>query len=739
MNENTNKKFDIAVEIRRFVRASLKGWKIYALAVGAAVLITLAYIFIRKPATEVNASLMLPPETGQNSGMLALSDLASSFSMGDMFGASNIDNEIAVMQSHTVYERTVRQLGLNINYLEKERILRTIPAYDRAQLHLSVDPAVADTLRYTLFFIIKPDSKGEKFEIEIRNASIDKRIAKLKDVTLPADIKTPFADFRLEKTAFFNEKDVYPKFLITYDSYNVAAQGLTSFVEVFAPNKKTDIISMSTITPDPDFGKKLLSTIIDNYNWLRNDQLAQTQRDNLDFVENRLATLETELNDAQAAVQQFKEKNKITEPGTAASMLIHKAASLDAQIASTSTYNEILRMTRDFIANPANDRKMIPSMSVTTLSSTETPSSVGAVEQYNILILKLNEELSKVNTSNSTIETIEKQLSMLRANICESITRTLENSNVKLASMNRQNNETLGKMGTIPELEREYIDLEREVMLKQQLYLFLLKQREDARMGLTKKTEALLTLDEPFIVAKTPGMKPKMLAMILLFFGIVGAAAWIFFRKMPHTPLGSSDAVTGASTVPVLAAIDKDPLAGINMLRTDLRAILDPIEAKNIMVTTLRRDSMPVATELASAFARAGHKTVLVDASFANHTAAAACPSLVDICAGTAQCDTKAASGNLHMIASGTTDLATADLIASPAFAVLVKRLDSQFDYVVIASPAIAEGSGAYALAADADLTIAAVDARATTSSDLEFLGELRRQGRFPRLSIVIE
>ena len=535
MNENTNKKFDIAVEIRRFVRASLKGWKIYALAVGAAVLITLAYIFIRKPATEVNASLMLPPETGQNSGMLALSDLASSFSMGDMFGASNIDNEIAVMQSHTVYERTVRQLGLNINYLEKERILRTIPAYDRAQLHLSVDPAVADTLRYTLFFIIKPDSKGEKFEIEIRNASIDKRIAKLKDVTLPADIKTPFADFRLEKTAFFNEKDVYPKFLITYDSYNVAAQGLTSFVEVFAPNKKTDIISMSTITPDPDFGKKLLSTIIDNYNWLRNDQLAQTQRDNLDFVENRLATLETELNDAQAAVQQFKEKNKITEPGTAASMLIHKAASLDAQIASTSTYNEILRMTRDFIANPANDRKMIPSMSVTTLSSTETPSSVGAVEQYNILILKLNEELSKVNTSNSTIETIEKQLSMLRANICESITRTLENSNVKLASMNRQNNETLGKMGTIPELEREYIDLEREVMLKQQLYLFLLKQREDARMGLTKKTEALLTLDEPFIVAKTPGMKPKMLAMILLFFGIVGAAAWIFFRKMPHT------------------------------------------------------------------------------------------------------------------------------------------------------------------------------------------------------------
>lgn len=248
MNENTNKKFDLVVEIRRFIRASLKAWMVYAIAIVAVVLITLAYTFVRKPGTEVNASLILPPETSQNSGMLALSDIASSFSMGDMFGASNIDNEIAVMQSHSVYDRTVRQLGLNINYLEKERMLRTIPAYDRAQLHLSVDPAVADTFRYSLMFIIWPDSKGRNFEIEIRNTALDTRIAKLKDVTLPADIKTPFADFRLEKTAFFNEEEVYPKFLITYDSYNVAAQNLGGFVSIFAPNKKTDIISMSTIT-----------------------------------------------------------------------------------------------------------------------------------------------------------------------------------------------------------------------------------------------------------------------------------------------------------------------------------------------------------------------------------------------------------------------------------------------------------------------------------------------------------
>ena len=70
MNENTNKKFDLVVEIRRFIRASLKAWMVYAIAIVAVVLITLAYTFVRKPGTEVNASLILPPETSQNLSLI---------------------------------------------------------------------------------------------------------------------------------------------------------------------------------------------------------------------------------------------------------------------------------------------------------------------------------------------------------------------------------------------------------------------------------------------------------------------------------------------------------------------------------------------------------------------------------------------------------------------------------------------------------------------------------------------
>jgi len=760
--KNDNKtKLDMAVELRRFVHASLRNWKLYVAAVVAAVLLSVAYAFVRKPASEINANLMLPPEVTQSSGLLALSDLASTFSMGDMFGSSNVDNEIAVLNSHSVLERTVRQLGLNISYLEKERILRTLPAYDRSQLHLSVDPAIADTMRHTLMFIVRPDDKGEKFDIEVENATLDTKITKFRDVTLPADIKLPHGDFRLEKTEYFNTTDVFPKFVIFYDSYNAAAQALASEIEIFAPNKKTDIISMSVITPDPAFGKNLLSSIIDNYNWLRNHQLAETQRNDLEFIEKRLASLETELNTAQTAVQEFKEKNKITDPEIDASILIQKAATLDAKIASTSTYNEILRMTRDFIADPANDRKMIPSMSITTLSSNETPSPetpspIGAIEQYNGLILKLNEELSKVNTSNSTIETIEEQLAMLRANICESISRTLANSTVALASITRQNNETLGRMGSMPELEREYIDLERNVILKQQLYLFLLKQKEDAQMGMTKTSEALITLDPPYVLTKTPGMKPKMLCMILLFLGFVAVATWVFRRKMPRTPIGSPDAVAKRSSVPVLGTLAKVPSTepftpqSMRMLRSDICAILNPIGAKTVMVTSVRTqaDSAKVAAALASSMADSGHRTLLVDATFGDSAIgpmfaiAPSAPTLASICRNkhVASHDAIAATSipGLHLLPSGCADDNGADLLASPHFAGLTKELSDNFDYIIIASQPISEGSGAYALASVADLTLVAADADTTTPDDLAFLSSLREQGRFPRLSLAI-
>lgn len=762
--KNDNKtKVDMAVELRRFVRASLRNWKLYAAAVVAAALLSVAYMFVRKPATEINANLMLPPEVTQSSaGLLALSDLASSFSMGDIFGSSNVDNEIAVLSSHSVLERTVRQLGLNIAYLEKERILRTLPAYDRAQLHLSVDPAIADTIRHTLMFIVWPDDKGEKFDIEIRNATLDTKIAKLRDVALPADIKLPHGDFRLEKTEYFNTTDVFPKFVICYDSYNAAAQALASEIEIFAPNKKTDIISMSVITSDPAFGKNLLSSIIDNYNWLRNHQLAETQRNDLEFIEKRLVSLGMELDTAQTAVQEFKVKNKITEPEIDASILIQKAATLDAKIASTSTYNEILRMTRDFIADPANDRKMIPSMSITTLSSNETPSPetpspVGAIEQYNGLILKLNEELSKVNTSNSTIETIEEQLAMLRANICESISRTLANSNVALAAITRKNNETLGRMGSMPELEREYINLERNVILKQQLYLFLLKQKEDAQMGMTKTSDALITLDQPYALTKTPGIKPAILCIILLFLGFVAVAILVFRRKMPQTPIGNLDAMAKYSSVPVLGTLAKEPLAekpftpaSVRMLRSDICAILNPIGAKTVMTTSVHTQagSADVAAAIASSMADSGHRTLLVDATSGDSATgpmfaiSPSAPTLASICRDkhTASPDAIAATAipGLHLLPSGCADDNAADLLASPRFAGLMKELSDDFDYIIIASQSISEGSGAYALASVVDLTLVAADAGTTTPDDLAFLSSLREQGRFPRLSLAI-
>lgn len=756
MNNNNKTNIDLAVEIRRFIRASLRSWKIYAAAVVGVILLTLAYAFVRKPATEINASLMLPPEVAQNSGMLALSDLASSFSLGDMFGASNIDNEIAVLSSHAVLERTVRQLGLNISYLEKERILRTLPAYEHAQLHLSVDPAIADTLRTSLRFVLKPDSKGEKFDIEVKNISLDTKITNLQDVTLPADIKIPYGDFRIEKTEYFNTTDVFPKFVIYYDSYNYAAQSLGSEIEIFAPNKKTDVISLSVITPVPSFGKTLLSSIIDNYNWLRNDQLAENQRNNLDFIENRLSSLEIELNAAQTAVQEFKEKNKVTNPESDAARLIHKAASLDGHIESILTYNEILRMTRDFLSDPANDRKMIPSMSVTTLSSTETPSSVGAIEQYNALILKLNEELSRVNTTNSTIETLEKQLAMLRANICESVSRSLANSNIRLASATRQNDETLGLISTFPELEREYVDLQRNVILKQQLYLFLLKQKEDAQMGMTKKINALITLDTPYAVAKAPGMKPKMLGIILLFLSFVGVAAWVFLRKMPRTPIGDTTAVATRSGMPVMATLTKgaSPTEPYNpesmrMLRSNLCAILAPIDAKKIMVTSLRTQAHPaeVAAALASSLADSGHRTLLVDATSDDtitglYPLPGGAPTLASLCADKhmANPDSIAPTSvpGLYLLPSGCSGN-EADLLASPRFTELTKYLSDKFDYIIIASPLIAEGSGAYALAPVVDLTLVAVATSTVTPDDLKILSSLREQGRFPRLSLAID
>lgn len=758
-NSNEGRKPNMMFEAIRFVKACFKNWIAFVVCLVVVMTLAAVYILVSNPKNEVTAQLMLPPESSPG-GMLALSDMMGNFSMGDMFGGSSTDNEVAMIQSHSVFEKTARDLKLNIAYFQSKYFMDWLQVYDQqVRIRMDVDPAIADTITMPLVFKLRENGSG-KFSISVKRKN--KTIYKASDVDLPATVPTAYGSFTFTKTPAFDDPALHiSRFNFTFTSYNAAAQSYVKMVPVFAPSKKTDFICMSFACHNTDFGKKLLNTIIDNYNLICNSQKNDKNAINLNFVDKRIASLENELAVAETSMQKFKEANKIMEPELDAGALLQKDMEMEASLLNVQTENEVLKMTRDFLLDSKNDGEFIPELGGILKLGTNDD-GVSAIDKYNELVLNVKSRDIRMNDTEGDYaqEFNLMHIKMLKNNILASINRAIAASDTRLAELKRSAGETTSRISAMPAAEREYIGLERDLIVKQQLYLFLLKQKEESEMSLAKVVPSLLTIDAPYTVTEPSGLTPKLVIALAFFLSIFLGMAYVFLLKLKNQPFGSATGLQDALDSPVFASVDVstsdmpvlDPGNQGESIR-NLRAVLMPVLAKAggnaLLVTSAKQGEGKtyVASNLAASLALAGYSTVLVNGDLrgdeepikTTRPGASLC-SLIEGAHTPADIETcSVGASRLYFVPAGVdASHNPADVLSSPSLASVMDSLKKAFDFVVVDSTDITEYSDTYSFAPCVDVTALVARVGVTTPVQTAADNDIFKAGRLPRIGMVV-
>jgi uncharacterized protein involved in exopolysaccharide biosynthesis len=498
-------------QIFHFIRNCFRHWHYFVISGGLFLVITVIYLKTTATVYQIEASAALRHEdslTGsigkQSSGLLS--------AMGWRQGSENIEDETIKMSSQGNIKQVVKALDLNKIYKKRQFFgLSKKPLDDLSPVLIDVDPAIADTMKGMVLFRLHLDKTGNgRLKIRYGDYKGHATIG-----SFPATISTPVANFTFtlspEYAPYKGKKSLDMD--IAYTNYDYITQIYRNLIVVDFHRKNSDLITLVVHSSNPDLSKKLIWETIHNYNKNWDADKDYLYNSTLLYVNQRLSENTLSLAEADREIQQFKDRNHLTDIEVDVKFYYGRSAEIQQELLLLATKINLMEIIRDFVQDDANRYGLVPF----TLAGDDKGVNL-FVEKYNDAMIKRN-LLRKNQPQSLLLGELEEQLESQRENLIVSIDNERKGLQTALADIKREDAETDRKIGAVPSIEREYIQLKREQELQQNVYVFLLEKREELGIRAVSLMPKLKMINEPYIANKLVSPKPFRTLVTALFFG----------------------------------------------------------------------------------------------------------------------------------------------------------------------------------------------------------------------------
>lgn len=731
------KKADKKIDVIELLRYYSTKWKYILASVVVFLALGAVYAYMKSPIYEVQANVLITDNDTK-------SDFLRSFSMADMFGGkAAVDDEIAIMYSHSLFGDVVKKFQLNKTYIVKENIFKKKLKYDNTPVTIVTPPLFSDTVSEPVFFKLKATKDG-KVSIKLKKDFFS-TIAETKDKTFPVKFNTPYGDFVFNKNDEYYENDKPLNITISVCNFNQATERLQDDMKCSIPNKKARIITISLNSVNVPFAKKIVNAVIDGYNERGIEENKIKNQITAKFIETRLGSIADELNLTEKDIESYKEKNNFIDLVADAQYIFTKKGTIDEALVTAETEYEILEMTRELMNDPSHRYDLIP-------TPYGAEAAVDAIAEYNKLILERMKLVNNAKTNNNAaLRTISSQLDAMRENINATLDRSLASARVKLHDLREQMNASDTRLGKMPQQEREYMKIKRQQMVKENLYIFLLTQMEETNLRMANAIPKGMIIDRAYALSTQVNMSKKQIYLLFFILGLLFVPGWLYVRDLFRNKFSSKSELEELTSIPVVGEIKKDK-SGENLVihgasnvtadsfrafRAKLQYLLSNNGDKVIRVTSIRSGEGKtfVAVNLAASIAEAGKKVVLADFDIRNPhvdqylgitSTVGLSQYIIDHKISASDIITKAPSvKNLDVVPVGVIPPNPSELLSMPRVDELIDELKAKYDYVIIDSSPLDSMIGDMGLSRAVSANLIVCRANYTTYEDILHLNEL--------------
>lgn len=733
-----------SVNIREVLQRYTYHWPLFILFFIILMAVALFYFKVKKQTYEVTATLQIqddskdPNKPSENKSALEQLNLISPPKL--------VENEMEILKSVSLVNKVVYDLKLWVNYTRTTKLVKEENLYKRSPVDFIMvsKKGIMTPARFTIL-------------IKDKNTFLIKRSdGKFTQFKFGQLLQNNFGSWQLLPTNLIDEH-IGSTINITLTDPEVVGSAYQSALKVDLIDKLASTVSATVSDQVVERGKDFLNDLIKRYDEANREEINNLTQNTLDFIDNRLKSLQSELSQAEGQVAVFQSSH--------ASPDINKES--DVAMASNMRNDEALSQVNVNLEVVNNIEKYVNSPGTTNMPSTfgvNDASLDGLISTLSQLEIEHARLASSIPESNPIFEPINQQIKVARQAISEKVRNMKQALLAQKRSLEGNAQRYTSSLRSTPVESRAFASLERDKTVKDDLVTYLLKKREEVKLSYATMLANARLVDSAY---ELPGnivkkYAPFGIAMALSFLLPVGI---VFGRGAIKNVILYSREITKESDVPVLAELSferaKSPIVVLDRtmfaiaeefrtLRTKLHYLHGKAEKGRVTLVTSsvsNEGKSFIASNLAVTIAASGRKTAILEMDLRKPRISAIF-DVDDKHAGISNylngetTETRiiqklAKYPNLDVLGSGDFYSNPSELLEQPRLDTLIQWLREHYDDIIIDTPPVSIVTDAIIVAKQADVTLYAVRQAFTSKSLLGFIKSINDDQHFPKLNAI--
>lgn len=733
VNKIDNKKSELSQLLLRY----LPYWPYFLGSLIACGVLAELYLHYTTPVYQISASILIKKDDDQGNNNSFLSPM-------DVFTSKKIvENEAAILQSHTLIDEVVKKLGLYAPvYLDGT--IHDKSGYTQSPVSIQVKypnkikaPEKVEKIYFT-YDGTRAIIKGQNFPL---NVWVNSQWGEIRFIPNPEYVITPHTK---KEPLFF-----------TLFSINQSANTLINNLDVEPSSKLSTIINLSYKDPVPKRGKDILNALIYFYNIAALEDKNELAANAVSFLDKRLRYVSAGLDSIEMALQRYKANKGGVALDEQSKLILGNVSENDEKISEINVQLATLQQIEGYIKGNGANPGIIP---------TAGNGNDNVLSQYlsNLYDAELQyDKLSKTTAENNPmLLSLKDQIDKIKPTILQYVNNKINTLKAAKANLSSTSGQYTSALRSIPQKQRELLEISRQKAIKSDLYDFLLKKKEEAALSYAASVSDTRIVDHA--VVKLGPVSPKRM-VVLGFAFILGLCLPAAFLKFNEKIL-SKDDIADILNYPMLGEISwltnkKLAIVANNrknfiteqfrQVRTSLDPALGINTVKNkIMITSAisGEGKSFIASNLAVSLALTGKKVMLIDLDLHK-------PKLdkifnengetgvADFLLGNATMEEiiykTETNKNLFLIPSGKNLTEPSELILNEKLPELLTYLEGMYDYILMETAPVNVITDGYIVSKLCDATLFVVRYGFTPKSEIITLKENAPSRKLKNIGII--